>query len=87
MRILDENFKMCIFVLASAVLLSLALYKVGGFGWLYLAAANALGLLVFYVSWRLLIKKASREAWRVYKLSAYPYLGLLFLFMGLDFWV
>jgi hypothetical protein len=30
---------------------------------------------------------ASRDAWKVYKLSAYPYLGLIFTVMCLDLWM
>lgn len=66
---------------------SLALWQVAGFGWLFFAVANALGLLMLIASLRLLISGASRDAWKVYKLSAYPYLGLLFLAMWLGFWV
>lgn len=64
--------------------LSWGLYFAGGFGWLYLAAANVLGVAMIYASFRLWQKAGSQDAWKVYKLSAYPYLGLIFLAMGLD---
>lgn len=63
---------------------SIALYFVGGFGWLYLALANLLGIMMLYASGRLMISNASKDAWRLYKLSSFPYLGLIFLAMCLD---
>ena len=66
---------------------SLALYFVGDFGWLYLVVANLLGIIMLYGSLRFVISGASRDAWRIYKLSAFPYLGLLFLAMCLDIWI
>lgn len=74
-------------LLALALLLlpvSLLPYLQGSFGRVYLAAALALGAAVIYASLRLLHSGVGRDAWRVYKLSAYPYLGLLFLAMWLD---
>jgi len=55
---------------------SIALYFVGGFGCLYLVLANILGIIMLYASSRLMISNASRDAWRLYKLSSFPYLGL-----------
>ncbi len=66
---------------------SIALYFVGGFGWLYLVLANLLGIMLVYGSSRVVISSASRDAWRLYKLSAFPYLGLIFLTMWLDIWL
>ena len=66
---------------------SIGLYFVAGFGWLYLAVANVLGLIMVYGSLRFMISNASRDAWRIYRLSAFPYLGLLFLVMCLDIWL
>ncbi len=66
---------------------SVALYFIGGFGWLYLAVANLLGLLMVYASFRLVASGAVKDSWRLYKLSAFPYLGLLFLVMCLDMWL
>ena len=66
---------------------SIALYFVGGFTWFYLALANLLGIMIAYASSRLVISGASPDAWRLYKLSAFPYLGLLFLTMCLDIWL
>lgn len=78
---------------------SLVLYFGAGFGLLYLVMANLLGVLMIYATFRLLItcggsEKAPMEpprffqsAWRVYKLSSFPYLGLIFLAMCLDLWL
>jgi protoheme IX farnesyltransferase len=66
---------------------SMALYFTGGFTWFYLVLANLLGIVMVYASLRLLISGASRDAWRLYKLSAFPYLGLIFLTMCLDIWL
>ncbi len=66
---------------------SIALYFIGGFAWLYLVLANLLGIIVVYSSWRLVVSSASRHAWRLHKLSAFPYLGLIFLTMCLDIWL
>ena len=66
---------------------SIALYFIGGFGWLYLAFANLLGIVIVYGGAQLVISGLSQNAWRLYKLSAFPYLGLIFLAMSLDSWL
>ncbi len=66
---------------------SIALYFTGGFAWLYLVLVNVLGIIVVYSGWRLITSYTSRGAWRLYKLSAFPYLGLVFLVMCLDIWL
>jgi heme O synthase-like polyprenyltransferase len=66
---------------------SITLYFTGGFTWLYLAAANALGLLVVYAGWRLVVSGRTNRAWRLYRLSTFPYLGIIFLVMCLDIWL
>jgi len=66
---------------------SITLYFVGDFTWLYLVLANLLGGVLIYTSLRLVISTSSRDSWRLYKLSAFPYLGSIFLAMCLDIWV
>ena len=66
---------------------SIGLYFIGGFAWLYLILANLLGITMVYASSRLAVSSASQDAWRLYKLSAFPYLGLIFLTMCLDVWL
>ncbi len=66
---------------------SIGLYFAGNFGWLYLAVANLLGIMMLYDSFRLVVSTVSGDAWRLCKLSAFPYLGLIFLVMCLDIWL
>ena len=66
---------------------SIALYFAGGFAWLYLVLANILGIVMVYAVSRLVISDATKDAWRLYRLSAFPYLGLIFLVMCLDIWL
>lgn len=77
-------------LLALSVLLyaaSMALWAAGNFGWLYFAVANILGISMVYATYVLLGSGASRDAWKVYKLSAFPYLGVIFTVLCLNFWV
>ncbi|MFC1994971.1 protoheme IX farnesyltransferase [Chloroflexota bacterium] len=67
--------------------ISIALYFIGSFAWLYLVLANLLGILMVYANSRLVISSAAKDAWKLYKLSTFPYLGLLFLAMCLDIWL
>jgi protoheme IX farnesyltransferase len=71
-------------VLAAA---AFSLYFVGGFALLYLTAASLLSVIMVYATSRLIIASTSQNAWRLYKLSAYPYLGIIFLTMCLDIWL
>lgn len=66
---------------------AIALYFAGSFSWLYLVVANILGIIMIYASFRLVVSSAKKDAWRLYKLSSYPYLGLIFLTMCLDIWL
>jgi protoheme IX farnesyltransferase len=66
---------------------SIGLYFAGQFGWLYLAVANLSGVVIVYASLRLMLSNASGDAWKLYKLSAFPYLGVMFLVIGLDIWL
>lgn len=66
---------------------SIGLYFAGNFGHLYLIVAVTSGLVIVYTSWRLMVSGASGDAWKLYKLSAFPYLGILFLAIGLDIWL
>jgi protoheme IX farnesyltransferase len=63
---------------------SVVLYVLGDFHLPYLVAANLLGVAMIAATLRLSMAPTSRKAWLVYKLSSFPYLGLLFLFMGID---
>jgi protoheme IX farnesyltransferase len=82
-----DSVKMLPIIAALLVALSLALYFVGHFHWLYLATACAMGILTITSTMRLIYRKLSSESWKVYKLTAFPYLGILFLAMTLDVWL
>ena len=66
---------------------SLALWWAGDFGWLYFAVANVMGMVMVYASYNLLRRGTSLDAWRLYKLSAFPYLGVMFIVLCLNYWV
>jgi protoheme IX farnesyltransferase len=72
------------FVLYAA---SLGVYFVMGLGPLFLAVANILGIMMVAGSAHLVGSKALGDAWRLYKLSSFPYLGLIFLAICLDLWL
>jgi len=77
-------------LLALSILLyatTIGLYFVGKFSMLYLIIASVLGILMFLSNVYLSRRRRERDAWRVYKISAYPYLGLIFLGMCLDLWL
>jgi len=63
---------------------SIALYFFSDLGLPYLVVANILGILMVLTTARLVITGASHDAWRVYKLTAFPYLGIIFLTMALS---
>jgi len=67
--------------------ISLLLYFLTDFRLLYLIGANALGIAMIIANARLLMSETSKAAWYVYKLSSFPYLGLIFLLMMLDIWI
>jgi protoheme IX farnesyltransferase len=68
-------------------LISMFIYIAADFHLLYLIVAIILGGLMIYANVRLLFSQTSIAAWRVYKLSAFPYLGIIFLTMSLDIWL
>jgi protoheme IX farnesyltransferase len=68
-------------------IVSILIYIAADFHLLYLIMANITGGLMIYANARLLFSKTSIAAWRVYKLSAFPYLGIIFLTMCVDIWL
>lgn len=57
------------------------------FGWPYLIISSALSLIMICANLRLLFAPSSKNAWTVYKLSAFPYLGIIFAVMAVDSWL
>jgi len=69
-------------------LISVLIYFLSGeFHWLYLAACSVLSVLMIGASLRLLFSPTSRNAWSVYKYTAFPYLGIIFIAMVIDRWL
>ncbi len=66
---------------------SIAVYFTGDFTWIYMVIANILGVTLVYTSLRLAASTSSKRSWTLYKLSAFPYMGLLFVAMCLDTWL
>ena len=71
--------------LAGAVLLIYFLSR--KFHWLYLIVSSLLSLAMITASIQLLVRPTSKKAWAVYKLSAFPYLGVIFAIMAVDSWI
>ena len=53
----------------------------------YLVVANILGILMVSACLRLLSSQSSKSAWRVYKFTAFPYLGIVFVTMCVNAWL
>lgn len=66
---------------------AVALYFFSDLGIAYLTVAIALGVAMTAAIVRLLVSGISHDAWRLYKLTAFPYLGVLFLTMVVDIWL
>ena len=66
---------------------SIAVYFIGNFSWFYMVITNILGITLVYTSLRLAVSTSSKRSWTLYKLSAFPYMGLLFVAMCLDTWI
>ncbi len=66
---------------------AITLYFIGGFTLFYLIVVSILTVIMIYATLRLVISGTFHDAWRLYRLSAFPYLGLIFLVMCLDTWL
>jgi protoheme IX farnesyltransferase len=86
-REVREAVKVLLLFSLVLVIAAISLYFVGGFALLYLTVASLLSVIMVYATSRLVIASTSKNAWRLYKLSAYPYLGAIFLTMCLDIWL
>jgi len=65
------------------LLFSIFLYFAGDWGGVYLLIALLLNLGLLFATYQLRQRPDERRAWLVYKLATYPYLGILFLTLGL----
>lgn len=68
-------------------LVSIFVFFAGRFHLPYLIMANILGIVMISACGRLLTSQSSKSAWQVYKLTAFPYLGIIFLTMCSDAWL
>lgn len=66
---------------------AISLYFIADFSLFYLIIAIILSIAMVFASLRLMISGIDKGAWKLYKLSAFPYLGILFLVMCLDIWL
>ncbi len=67
--------------------ISIFVFFAGEFHLPYLVVASVLGIVMVIACSRLLVSHESRSAWRVYKLTAFPYAGIIFLTMCVDAWL
>ncbi len=66
---------------------SLLLWYVGDFGWFFFTIANVTGVVMVLAGLRLVRNMESKDSWRLYKISSFPYLGVIFLAMCINFWI
>jgi heme O synthase-like polyprenyltransferase len=73
-----------------SLILSVAAFMIyflsGKLHWLYLSVSSILSAVMIYANVRLLFAPSSKNAWSVYRLSAFPYLGIIFMVMVIDSW-
>jgi len=86
-REVREAVKALLFLSLVLAAAATSLYFIGGFALLFLIVASLLSVIMVYATSRLVITSTSQNAWRLYKLSAYPYLGVIFLTMCMDIWL
>ncbi|MFC2025042.1 UbiA family prenyltransferase [Chloroflexota bacterium] len=86
-REVQESVKVLLMFSLVLSVAALTLYFVGDFTPLYLIVASLLSIAMVYSSARLVVSSTSHNAWRLHRLSAFPYLGLIFLTMCLDTWL
>ncbi|MEA3442683.1 MAG: UbiA family prenyltransferase [Chloroflexota bacterium] len=67
--------------------ISIFVFFAGEFHLPYLIVAIILGVVMISACGRLLTAQHSKAAWQVYKLTAFPYLGVIFITMCLDAWL
>ncbi len=82
-----QSVKVLLLLSLPLAAMSIVFYFTDHLHWLYLVTAVVLSLAMILANIRLALSANSRDAWKVYKLSAFPYLGLIFLAMCLDSWL
>ena len=80
-----QNVVRLLFGLSVALyLVAILLYVFGDFRLIYFIIANVISIAMIAATARLIFSTTSANSWRVYKLSSFPYLGIIFLAMCLD---
>jgi protoheme IX farnesyltransferase len=80
---LEKTIRCTVATVVLMYVFSLALYSVGGFGFIYLGIALVFGLVMTVSNVILSLRPSRERAWIMFKLSS-PYLFVLFLAMILD---
>ena len=86
-REVGEAVKVLLLFALVLLFTSAALYFIAAFGWLYLVLSSMAGIMMVYATIRLVVSSQSEDAWKLYKLSSFPYLGIIFIAMCLDAWL
>ncbi|MFC1872414.1 UbiA family prenyltransferase [Chloroflexota bacterium] len=82
-----DSVKLLLAFAVGLFVVGVALYFVGDFSSVYLVAAAGAGSMMLWASLRLVLKEDKAEAWKLYKLSSFPFLALLMMGMVLDLWL
>lgn len=85
----DGDLPFQLFIAFSILLFitSIILYLNSTYGWLYLTTAIILGLSMVFGSINLYLNREEKNAWILYKVSSFPYLGIIFLAMVLEYFI
>ena len=85
-RSLDITFRISLALSLVLYAAAVVLWYLGGFGWLYFGIANIVGPAMVLAALRVVRSTRPADAYRTFKLSAYPFLGLTFFGLVLDTW-
>ena len=83
----SDSIKLLFFLSVLLYAVSILLWHVADFGWFFFAVANITGIIMVLASIKLVRNMDSKDSWRLYKISSFPYLGVIFLAMCLNFWL
>ncbi|MCL5291355.1 MAG: UbiA family prenyltransferase [Actinobacteria bacterium] len=80
----EASVRWLVFLSLCLAAASFGIYFTGAFGSLYAVTAALLSLITILASIALAMSRDREGAWRLYKFSAFPFLGLIFLVMVID---
>jgi protoheme IX farnesyltransferase len=81
---LNDVIKILFVLVLFLFAVTICLYAFTDLNVFYFWIADILGILMVVACARLLFAATSKAAWQVYKLSSFPYLGIIFLAMCVD---